>query len=323
MPTVSYYLLPRFDINDFPPVMCGKWETYPREFAKCRRCRKAKYCGKECQSTAWSEGHRFWCSAKDVDEDTTGDHSTTQGNQSVDHATVHIAVEGSGQVDIQVTNGTPRTERRPQRERGQDPPTRRSSPPSSGNPVVHPTTFISPSTTITPAIAAARAESSMSRERTLQPTAPHVRPRPTLRPTSAQNQQDPMNSSYLSFHIQSAGAAGASHDTAGRRRAETITGSVPTMSATAAGSNPRQQPIEVPPNVIPQRPGLHIQPGYVQTVVQAMSPTSTTASPACDWPMSSPVPSTASLRTEAGPSSRRPRMSTPRSPMEEDDMVLG
>ena len=50
-------------------VLCGRWETYPREFAKCRRCRKAKYCGKECQSTAWSEGHRFWCSAKEGDEE--------------------------------------------------------------------------------------------------------------------------------------------------------------------------------------------------------------------------------------------------------------
>lgn len=49
-------------------VLCGRWESYPREFAKCRRCRKAKYCGKECQSTAWSEGHRFWCSAKEGDE---------------------------------------------------------------------------------------------------------------------------------------------------------------------------------------------------------------------------------------------------------------
>ena len=24
-------------------VICGKWESYPQEFAKCRRCRKAKY----------------------------------------------------------------------------------------------------------------------------------------------------------------------------------------------------------------------------------------------------------------------------------------
>lgn len=41
-------------------VNCGKWEKITREFAKCRRCRKAKYCSKECQSKAWQEGHRFW-----------------------------------------------------------------------------------------------------------------------------------------------------------------------------------------------------------------------------------------------------------------------
>ncbi|KAF9300763.1 hypothetical protein BGZ74_007529 [Mortierella antarctica] len=43
---------------------CGKWETKPREFAKCRRCRKAKYCSKQCQSKAWNEGHRWWCVEK-------------------------------------------------------------------------------------------------------------------------------------------------------------------------------------------------------------------------------------------------------------------
>ncbi|KAF9048967.1 hypothetical protein BJ165DRAFT_1342776, partial [Panaeolus papilionaceus] len=48
----------RGGIRQCANMLCGKWETYPREFAKCRRCRKAKYCGKECQSTAWSEGHR-------------------------------------------------------------------------------------------------------------------------------------------------------------------------------------------------------------------------------------------------------------------------
>ncbi|RUS16068.1 hypothetical protein BC937DRAFT_91637 [Endogone sp. FLAS-F59071] len=42
-------------------LACGRWERYPREFAKCRRCRKAKYCSKQCQSKAWSEGHRWWC----------------------------------------------------------------------------------------------------------------------------------------------------------------------------------------------------------------------------------------------------------------------
>ncbi|KAG2191403.1 hypothetical protein INT46_007850 [Mucor plumbeus] len=42
-------------------MQCGKWERFPREFAKCRRCRKAKYCSKSCQSKAWADGHRWWC----------------------------------------------------------------------------------------------------------------------------------------------------------------------------------------------------------------------------------------------------------------------
>ncbi|KAI9316988.1 hypothetical protein BX666DRAFT_1857831 [Dichotomocladium elegans] len=40
---------------------CRRREQKPREFAKCRRCRKAKYCSKQCQSRAWNDGHRWWC----------------------------------------------------------------------------------------------------------------------------------------------------------------------------------------------------------------------------------------------------------------------
>jgi MYND finger len=39
---------------------CGKWEEYTRQFAKCRRCRRTKYCSKECQKSAWVF-HRHWC----------------------------------------------------------------------------------------------------------------------------------------------------------------------------------------------------------------------------------------------------------------------
>ena len=39
---------------------CGRWEQYPRQFAKCRRCRRTKYCSKECQKNAWVF-HRHWC----------------------------------------------------------------------------------------------------------------------------------------------------------------------------------------------------------------------------------------------------------------------
>ena len=33
---------------------CGRWEEYTRQFAKCRRCRRTKYCSKECQRQSWS-----------------------------------------------------------------------------------------------------------------------------------------------------------------------------------------------------------------------------------------------------------------------------
>ena len=39
---------------------CGKWEKYTRQFAKCRRCRRTKYCSKDCQKNAWVF-HRHWC----------------------------------------------------------------------------------------------------------------------------------------------------------------------------------------------------------------------------------------------------------------------
>lgn len=39
---------------------CGKWEEFQRQFAKCRRCRRTKYCSKDCQKTAWAY-HRHWC----------------------------------------------------------------------------------------------------------------------------------------------------------------------------------------------------------------------------------------------------------------------
>lgn len=41
---------------------CGKWEEFTRQFAKCRRCRRTKYCSKDCQKSAWVY-HRHWCRA--------------------------------------------------------------------------------------------------------------------------------------------------------------------------------------------------------------------------------------------------------------------
>lgn len=57
---------------------CGKWEEYPRQFAKCRRCRRTKYCSKDCQKGAWC-AHRFWCvPADDATEDGVLDSAARQ-----------------------------------------------------------------------------------------------------------------------------------------------------------------------------------------------------------------------------------------------------
>ncbi|PWA03235.1 hypothetical protein BB558_000584 [Smittium angustum] len=45
-------------------IHCNNWETIGKQFARCKRCRKAKYCSKECQSEAWESGHKHWCSEK-------------------------------------------------------------------------------------------------------------------------------------------------------------------------------------------------------------------------------------------------------------------
>ncbi|KAF9230393.1 hypothetical protein BU15DRAFT_91118 [Melanogaster broomeanus] len=91
----------RGGIRQCANMLCGKWEVYPREFAKCRRCRKAKYCGKECQSNAWSEGHRFWCSAKDGEEAEDPTHA--------DHG--YLGFDPAGADAAAVTRMQRRTER--------------------------------------------------------------------------------------------------------------------------------------------------------------------------------------------------------------------
>ncbi|OMJ20289.1 MYND-type zinc finger protein samB [Smittium culicis] len=42
-------------------IYCPEWETTTKKFAKCKTCRKAKYCSRACQSKAWSSGHKHWC----------------------------------------------------------------------------------------------------------------------------------------------------------------------------------------------------------------------------------------------------------------------
>lgn len=115
-----FFCIVNFVTNIVRLVLCGRWEAYPREFAKCRRCRKAKYCGKECQSTAWSEGHRFWCSAKDVDED---GHEKSERHHDRDHHRDGNERDGDVEEESQGTGGDgsgSRRERRDRRDRERD-----------------------------------------------------------------------------------------------------------------------------------------------------------------------------------------------------------
>ncbi|KAJ8468702.1 hypothetical protein ONZ45_g17151 [Pleurotus djamor] len=91
----------RGGIRQCANMLCGRWESYPREFAKCRRCRKAKYCGKDCQSTAWSEGHRFWCSAKDGDDEGLHSHESSSRNA----AAANSAPEADAEVELPAASG--------------------------------------------------------------------------------------------------------------------------------------------------------------------------------------------------------------------------
>ena len=70
-------------------MRCGKWETKPREFAKCRRCRKAKYCSKACQSVAWSDGHRWWCVERPSSGASTSTATAINNDTHINHQHHH------------------------------------------------------------------------------------------------------------------------------------------------------------------------------------------------------------------------------------------
>lgn len=78
---------------------CGKWEEYTRQFAKCRRCRRTKYCSKECQKGAWGS-HRFWCVAAEEGrgEDGEAAHGSSRSHRHRHHHGHHHshAAHGTG-----------------------------------------------------------------------------------------------------------------------------------------------------------------------------------------------------------------------------------
>ncbi|KAH6901333.1 hypothetical protein BKA70DRAFT_1374849 [Coprinopsis sp. MPI-PUGE-AT-0042] len=262
----------RGGIRQCANMLCGRWESYPREFAKCRRCRKAKYCGKECQSTAWSEGHRFWCSAKDAaDEDVVGDPSLPGGSVSESSGGAsRTGTEGTGRgITIGADEGGARERRERERER------QRGSDVDMGT--IRGTPSRHPSATATAAIL---------RERTLQPTAlPPTSPTSSSASTTATTTGfrssvrsvrgliNPHGGSGTSFQGSSATnefgvlprssqASSGSGSTARRNRGETIVPSAAAMSMSSrlAGTSGAASGPVVIPGSGPPSPSSLVEP---------------------------------------------------------------
>ncbi|CCK70503.1 MYND-type zinc finger protein MUB1 KNAG_0E02420 [Huiozyma naganishii CBS 8797] len=88
---------------------CGKWEEYPRQFAKCRRCKRTKYCSRKCQLKAWTY-HRYWCqevscSSKSTSNNTSAITPSRSGNLSA-AVTASTTIGANPTVNISTTGNT-------------------------------------------------------------------------------------------------------------------------------------------------------------------------------------------------------------------------
>ncbi|EEB05886.1 zf-MYND type zinc finger protein [Schizosaccharomyces japonicus yFS275] len=85
-------------------LMCDKWEEHNRQFAKCRRCRRTKYCSKRCQHQAWP-GHRRWCKAIVRESRSSKTSSNATASQTTTPSTNQQAAPLNTEMDS-VVNGT-------------------------------------------------------------------------------------------------------------------------------------------------------------------------------------------------------------------------
>lgn len=71
-------------------IECGRWEKFPREFSKCKRCKRTKYCSRECQMRAW-HCHKNWCVPSNPNSGSTNTaHSTATTYDGQHDRTVNV-----------------------------------------------------------------------------------------------------------------------------------------------------------------------------------------------------------------------------------------
>lgn len=81
---------------------CGKWEKYPREFSKCKKCKRTKYCSRECQMRSW-HCHKNWCVPSNS---STGSTSTSVStNYDGTHETALSVTSVTATLDSDATAG--------------------------------------------------------------------------------------------------------------------------------------------------------------------------------------------------------------------------
>lgn len=83
---------------------CGKWEKYPREFSKCKKCKRTKYCSRECQMRAW-HCHKNWCVPSTSSTGSTATSAST--NYDGAHETALTVASVPATLDSDATAGDP------------------------------------------------------------------------------------------------------------------------------------------------------------------------------------------------------------------------
>ncbi|KAL1920499.1 uncharacterized protein VTP21DRAFT_876 [Calcarisporiella thermophila] len=88
-------------------MSCGKEEKRVREFAKCQRCGKARYCSRDCQFKSWGAGHRWWCVEREAPSSPASSSSSVSSGGSHHSGRVSMGAQANPAVAAVSAAGHP------------------------------------------------------------------------------------------------------------------------------------------------------------------------------------------------------------------------